>query len=197
MIQQNRWAEYQTAAALLLACAVLVIIIVIEWSWLYTNSPTKEPRIPGLNKDVTLLREVPDPVETLQKPKEYQEVTQRPLFFQGRRPIEASSEELDNFKGKMGIILTGVIVAPEGLSVLIRDNNNKSHHVKLGEDIDGWVLDAVYRHKIVLTKEGKRKSILLRDPNKRKQSIAQSGPQPAPISASKQQKNRINKNEPK
>ena len=197
MIQQNRWAEYQTAASLLAACVVLVIIIIIEWSLLYAYDPTREPGIQGLNKDVPLFREVPDPVRTLQMPEEYQEITQRPLFFQGRRPIESSGEVLDNFTGKLELILTGVIVAPEGLSVLIRDSKNGSHHVKLGEDIDGWVLDAVYGHKIVLKKDGKRKAILLRDPNKRKKSIAQSGPKPSPIAASKQQKKRIKKNEPK
>lgn len=195
MIQQNRWAEYQTAAFFLAACVVMLIIIFFEWALLRRNDSTLESGIQG--NSISWFGEVPDPAEELQMPEEYQIITQRPLFFQGRRPLNTDSEKLEDFTGKLELILTGVIVSPDGLSVLIRDKENQNYHLKQGEDINGWVVDAVYGHKIVLKKDGKRKAILLRDPRKRKKKSTQLAVQPSPIAVSKQQKKRIEKNERK
>ncbi len=195
MIQQNRWVEYQTAALFLAACLILLIVIFFEWSLLQRNDSNTAAGIQGSSNN--WFGEVPDPAEELQMSEEYQVITQRPLFFQSRRPIEAGGEELDSFTGKLELILTGVIVSPEGLSVLIRDKENQSYHLKQGEDINGWVVDAVYGHKIVLKKDGKQKAILLRDVRKREKKNAQLGVMPSPIAVSKQQKKRIEKNEPK
>jgi hypothetical protein len=180
MIQNSGWANYKTSTILFAVCVLIFIVILIEWNQFGTHEPGGQS---GANKpiqDVNWLDEVPEPVGLLKHHDTYHEITQRPLFFQSRRPIESDIDEIDSFNGDPEFDLTGVMVTPQGLSALIRDNKGQSHHLKLGEEINGWVLNAVYGHKIYLKKDDERKVILLRVPRKQEETVAQKGVKPAP-----------------
>lgn len=194
-MQQTKWSEYKTPGILLAACLFMLLVLFIEWQQMGQYVPGQKNASLNPDNQKSWLEQIPEPVEILAAPEQYEEIKLRPIFFKGRRPLETAGATEDSYKGNLEFILTGVMVTPEGLSALLRDQKKQSHRLKLGEEINGWELKAVYAHKVYLEKDGKRKTLILRDSNKRAKKNLQSDIKPVPVKKAGSEK-QDKKNEP-
>jgi len=150
---------------LLICCLVLASIVLAEW--LYAGYSFQ-----NLLASIENTEEVPSEIETLPEIKlaeksmeSYSAMVSRPLFTEGRKPIE--DEEIapvQNFSGNIELILTGIVEAPEGVTAMLQDNNNKHYRAREGEEAEGWEVLSIEADKVVVANGGNKKELMLRKP---------------------------------
>lgn len=101
----------------------------------------------------------------------FDDMVNRPLFLEGRRPSKAlTAEQLKAnvvSTGKFDWVLNGIYTSKRGVSGLFtrtlknvpKDNYRR---VRVEEALDGWVLTEILNDKVVLTQNGMSKELLLR-----------------------------------
>ena len=98
----------------------------------------------------------------------YQVIIERPLFISGRRPLEpeavsATKESVKSTLSNLQVQLIGVVIKPEGQSVLVRDKKtNKTSYLAKGDRINGWTIDQIEPDRLLLTQLGKTEELSLR-----------------------------------
>jgi hypothetical protein len=151
---------------LLICCLILAVIVIGEW-WVASHS------YQNLLTSVDEIDEVADEVETMpeiklaeQSLESYSAMVNRPLFTEGRKPIEDSEEStpLQEFTGNVELILTGLVDMPGGVTAMLRDNNNKHYRAKQGEEAQGWEVARIETDKIIIERGSDRKELMLRKP---------------------------------
>lgn len=151
---------------LLICCAVLAIIVIGEW-W-YANYSYQ-----NLLTSIEDIDEVADEMETMpeiklaEKPQEsYSAMVNRPLFTEGRKPIDEADEAspVQEFTGKIELILTGLVETPEGITAMLQDNNKKHYRAKQGEEAQGWEVTKIEADKVIVEQGSNRKELMLRKP---------------------------------
>lgn len=88
----------------------------------------------------------------------YEEIDSRPLFIMARRPEppipeEPAEPEKPPATGpEKKFVLLGVAISPNVTTVLLRpeEPNAKTRRVKLGETVEGWLLEKVSPNQVVL-----------------------------------------------
>lgn len=84
------------------------------------------------------------------------ELTQRPPFAASRRSLGAGTEDQSLILGRYR--LSGVVVAPTRRTVILRGPEG-SVSVSEGEAIDGWTVETIGAHQIVLVSGTRRQEI--------------------------------------
>ncbi len=132
--------------ALGLACTVLLAILVVEL--LVSPAPSAIPAPPST---------LPHPPSSVKKDdfslpplSHYQEIVERPLFLQSRRPVPQASGETSPLGPKEAHLnqyaLTAVIIGPDKRLALIRstaDKGKKALRLEEGQDLQGWRLKEI------------------------------------------------------
>ena len=163
---QNR-INYKLSFFLLGGIALLAVILLIEWQYArFTRADllaTLETGA-GSNSAIDKLPELDLSTQTLES---YAEIVNRPLFIEGRRPIEEAEDvpALTLFSGKLELMLSGVVNTPEGMIALIQDKKKKNYQLKLHDAIEGWEVDSIDAEKVVMKRNNKRTELLLRKPH--------------------------------
>ena len=75
----------------------------------------------------------------------FSEITERPLFRQGREPAPEKAETVTKTKtSPLRLQLEGVAITPESSIAVLRDlSNNKMLHLATGMKHEGWELTAI------------------------------------------------------
>ena len=102
----------------------------------------------------------------------YEDVLERPLFVEGRRPPsdepkdeEPEAEQQDLPPPKLSLV--GVYVTPKGSTALVRnDATRDTVRVRLGDRFDGWEVTQIDDARLVLKKRGDEHVFELRDYSK-------------------------------
>ena len=119
---------------LLVCCLILAVLVIGEW-W-YANHSYQ-----NLLTSIGEIDEVADEVETMPEInlaehslESYSTMVNRPLFTEGRKPIEDSEDNtpVQEFTGNVELILTGLVQTPGGVTAMLQDNNNKHYRAKQG-----------------------------------------------------------------
>jgi hypothetical protein len=189
-------------------CAGLCLIIVCEW--LYSIYAQKQllASIQAVDQHKKPPTELPSIELTKQPESSYVDLVARPLFIQGRKPVnEPSTTET----APVAVVtqtfnwsLNGVYTQKNKLYALFsrtttkvaKDNYRK---VTKDNDIDGWKLTEIYKDKVVVSQGGKLKELPLRklkpkdsgnnavkspiappDPSQSGQPLTPGQPQPVP-----------------
>lgn len=98
----------------------------------------------------------------------YQVVVERPLFISGRRPPEpealsATEDPVKPTLSNLQVQLIGVVIKPEGQSVLVRDKKTrKTSYLAKGDRINGWMIEQIEPDRLLLTQLGKTEELSLR-----------------------------------
>jgi hypothetical protein len=160
-------------------CAGLCFLIFCEW--LYATYTQKQllSSIEAVDKNKKSVAELPSLELTKLPESSYADLVSRPLFIQGRKPVnEPSPTETkpvtvasENFNW----VLNGVYTQKNSLYALFsrttakvaKDNYRK---VTKDNDIDGWKLIEIEKDKVVVSQGGRQKDLFLRkakpkDPN--------------------------------
>lgn len=177
-MEQLRW-EYKIALLFAAISAALMIVLFGEWLYakykrdkilLAINSPVAadyrvEP-LPAFNF-------LPYPVD------HYVEMVNRPLFVEGRKPleisdsaaeggaggvngVEAAAQEVGEFK----LQLTGSMDTPEGVVALFEDPaakepKDKFKHFGVDEEHLGWKIVGIEPDRVIISSGGNQKEIML------------------------------------
>ncbi len=116
----------------------------------------------------------------------YEEIIERPLMVKGRRPISENTGPSSNdvvSNTKMNMVLMGVVMTPQGMTALIKDNQGKYQRVQLDGSVDGWSVVDLQEDKVIVNQGGDSHELMLRKPK----------PKVAPVSR-KPRQNRQNQN---
>jgi hypothetical protein len=96
----------------------------------------------------------------------YREMSQRPLFTQGRKPPEKRKPFAPKVVLTMPFILEGIIITAQQRAVLVRRKNTReSQLLKRGGEAEGWRLEAVEPLQATF-KNGTRREVLLYKPER-------------------------------
>lgn len=152
---------------LILLIFILGGVVYLQWQ----NWPSELNLSPagaasgGIEEDLNIL----DPGDfTLPPIEEYQVVVERPLFISGRRPpvpdaVSATKEPVKPTLSNLQIQLIGVVIKPEGQSVLVRDKKTKkTSYLAKGDKINGWTIEQIDPDRLLLTQLGRREELSLR-----------------------------------
>jgi hypothetical protein len=150
-----------------LALVLLVIALVVQLALMAGGALFSRPPATVLPSEDTLsLPEVTAPIVPTVAQSEA--IQARPLFWTGRRPLEAAAEtsspeeaaeakaadEIKNLKllGVFGSADSGGVIA------LVK---GKKQRILAGEDVLGWRLESVHPDRAILLRNGQRKEIVL------------------------------------
>ncbi|WP_198243489.1 hypothetical protein [methane-oxidizing endosymbiont of Gigantopelta aegis] len=153
-----------------LVSVMLLGLLLLEWFWLNHVEEDKAIIQPASMENQIRL---PDSEFTQLPFDNYQEIVMRPLFIEGRRPIEGGSDD-DSIAAISNDIkqfaLMGVYTIENKLIALIKDQTNADHYLKksVGDEIAGWTIKQILTDRIIIERSGQTQEIELRKPKPRK-----------------------------
>ena len=164
--------NFKLIKLLAVVCGVLIVVIVAEWQFArYSKKQLFTQSAAGVEQDYAP-GELPQ-IELAQQPEDsYVELTNRPLFVEGRRPVMETEEESEQVVvplEKFDWELDGVFIHQDMTIALFsrsKKTPDQDNHLKKteGETIDGWKLLEIDTDKVVLEQGGKRHELMLRKP---------------------------------
>ena len=103
---------------------------------------------------------------------DYDEIINRPLFFEDRKPYvyvaPEKSQKKSNKKKKTApkqteqYVLNAVIITPEKHLAIIQSSRGKdTQRIALGESLDGWTIETIESRSVLLKKGNESKSLEL------------------------------------
>ncbi len=96
----------------------------------------------------------------------FSEVVERPVFFRTRRPPDPEAEPPPQAEAasKADFVLSGLIISGKDRLALLRPVRSATvERVHEGEEIDGWLVQAVHADRVVLKRGETVQEILLED----------------------------------
>ncbi len=177
-MDQLRW-EYKIA--LLFSVGSVVLIVVLFGEWLFA-AHHRDKILAAINSPVSADYQV-DPLpefDFLQYPADhYAETVDRPLFIEGRRPLELSEQALAELEGgadgktaaeavgEFKLQLIGSMDTPEGVVALFenpapKEARDKFKQIAVDEEYLGWKIDAIRSDRVIISSGGATQEILLR-----------------------------------
>jgi len=166
-------------------CVACVLIIILEW--FYALWAQKQALKSTDAKQTELALDELPVIDLLSQPEEiYADLVTRPLFINGRRPVnealpdealEAAKLVVKDFDWR----LNGIYSTPNGLSALLSSSKakaTKSIHRKItiGAELDGWKLTEIHKDRIVLEQNNQPKELLLQKPKAKNLAIKPNTP---------------------
>ena len=152
------------SALLIGLCLILGGVIYLELSF-GPSHPAASPIAPDPPEPAVL--PAADPGFTMKPLDDFSEIAQRPLFIPSRRPLPPDTEPPRPGPRKAErhrFTLKGVvIVADERMAVLQRRRGRTVLRVVEGQQIDGWLVEAIMPDHVVLRQGETREEVALRD----------------------------------
>jgi len=157
----------------ILASVCIVCALIITGEWFYAVKTKKHALASSTSTETKLLHdEMPDIELTRQSEDSYVDLVARPLFINGRKPVdEPSPEEIQNMAvaNIFDWELNGVYTTKKGLSALFSRSKSKvakdnHRRIGVGADLDGWKLTEIHQDKAILNQGNEQKELLLRKP---------------------------------
>lgn len=148
---------------LLVACALLAGILALESRNLaQTQGNASRTTQPDINRTERTNFTAP-------KIAAYSEITERPLFREGREPPTEPVKTMAAVKAsQLRLQLEGVVITPGARIALLRDTaSNKMLHLVTGDSHQGWELTSI-SDTVATFKRGEQTKELLLNKNKNK-----------------------------
>ena len=157
-----------TIIKLVLLCTTCVLGFTL---WSELNKPIALPVSIGIDNkpvitDNILLQEIKYEIS---KASDYDEIINRPLFFEDRKPFvyvkpekQLKQKKQTTPKKTEQYSLSAVIITSERQLAIIQSGRGKTlQRISLGEDIDGWTLETIEPRSILLKKGNETKNLEL------------------------------------
>jgi hypothetical protein len=153
-------------------CISLCLIIVGEWLYASYRQYRLLTWIVSAKLQDYKADELPEIELTKQPEESYVDLVARPLFIEGRRPVDETSPEAEQAAAKSDSFdwqLTGIYSTKKTMSALFsrsKSNVAKDNYRKItvGDDIDGWELAEINKDSVMLKQGSNEKKLLLRKP---------------------------------
>ncbi len=154
------------SALLIGLCLILGGVIYLELS-IGPSPPAASPIPIAPDRPEPAVLLVADPGFTMKPLVDFSEIAQRPLFIPSRRPLPPDTESPRPGPRKAErhrFTLKGVvIVGDERMAVLQRRRSRTVLRVVEGQQIDGWLVEAIMVDRVVLRQGETRDEVALRD----------------------------------
>ncbi len=161
----QRLRPYFLTGILLVITSTLGALLTGEWLHLHTQRsgkplPERSVSAPIPETDLT-----PDtfalPGVTL-----YQQMAERPLFMESRRPAPPASAEPPpppppEKAGPINFKVMGILATPEGRMALIADAKGKYKRMKVKDSLDGWHISDIKPDRLLLEQGGFKEDLSL------------------------------------
>jgi hypothetical protein len=111
----------------------------------------------------------------------FDELVQRPLFIEGRRPPQESAGEegpIVKPHTPLNAKLMGVVFSPRSVTALLVDAKGKYKRVKKGGVVDDWTLVELHGDRVILEQGGERQELFLLKKRQKVPSAAVRAPSP-------------------
>lgn len=176
--------EYETP--LLLGCLTLLLALAVAGEWLWKSAAQRNLRAQLSSSGGTVgVSSEGTESKTFELPpqEDFDAIVERPLFFQGRRPISAEDAVAATPDKPFDWQLHGIVKGPDGELILLKDK--AGHHQKLQADekLDGWELTEIADDRVVLVRGEARQTLLLQKPKPKIAAKPEPKPQQAPAQA--------------
>ncbi|QXP88148.1 hypothetical protein [Methylococcus capsulatus] len=153
-------AELRLSLLLASVCAGLGLLLGVEW-----YSVDRMHRIPEAPKAVDKAAVDEPELAPFEFPDlgEFEELVERPLFVEGRRPPPEVVEEPPPpvSRTPLDLKLMGMIFSPTGKTALLVDPKGKYKRVKEGGVVNGWVLKELKTDRVIMQQDGEIKELPL------------------------------------
>jgi hypothetical protein len=167
MAPQTR-VNYKLSVLLSICCLFILIILIAQRQYIIYSREQLFLALDNLTAtpvDSTRLPEISLSQKSLES---YQQMVSRPLFVEGRRPVEIVELDIPSiFSEKMDLTLTGVVDKPDGMLALLLDKQKQRFQLQLHDAYEGWQVEAIHADKIVFTRSNERSELPLRKPLKK------------------------------
>jgi hypothetical protein len=156
-----------------LASVCIVCVFIIAGEWYYSVQEEKNALASAASDGKNISIDEMPVIELIRQPEEsYADFVARPLFINGRRPVEEPSPEEAQNVAAANIFeweLNGVYTTKKGLSALFSRSKSKAakdnyRRISLGADLDGWKLTEIRTDRAILKQGAQQKELLLRKP---------------------------------
>jgi type II secretory pathway component PulC len=152
--------ELRLSLLLAAVCAGLGLLLVVEW-----YSVDRMHRVPQVTKAADkAVADEPD-LAPFEFPDlgEFEELVERPLFVEGRRPPPEVVEEPPPpvSRTPLDLKLMGMIFSPTGKTALLVDPKGKYKRVKEGGVVGGWLLKELKTDRVLMQQDGETKELPL------------------------------------
>ena len=147
---------------------LMTALLLSEWMVMTFLESPADTSIQKSNKGMDAGSELPK-LKMAQRPMDdYLDMVERPLFIEGRKPL-SDSEEGNNTVSVGSIkdlVLIGIYSAKQQLFALFSKQGREKNYLKIkqGDDVAGWLLKEIQSDKVVLEKNGKQQTLMLRKP---------------------------------
>lgn len=150
---------------LIVSCLALAGVIALEW----LNPPQLDTALaPRADAPAAIaMPELPTLEPATMAPlTQYQDIVERPLFLEGRRPPEPDAPavvvQAPPVVEDTAFTLVGVLITPEATQALLKvDETGKVHRIKVGEQLESWRLEAIAADSVILRRDTQTKSLQL------------------------------------
>ncbi|MDD5412517.1 MAG: hypothetical protein PHF31_14090 [Methylobacter sp.] len=177
------------------ACIGLCLIIAGEWLYASYRQHRLLTSISSEKLKDYKTDELPKIELTKQPEESYVDLVARPLFIEGRKPVNEPSPEEVQAAAKSESFdwqLNGVYSTKKTISALFSRSKSKVakdnyRKITVGDDLDGWKLTEINKDRVMLKQGGNEKELLLRKPKLKALPPAAKSPKPtapAPAPAS-------------
>lgn len=158
-------------------CSLLTVVIVAEWQYAGFSKQQLFSKLEADTAQNFVSDGLPQIDLSQQAEDSYVDMTSRPLFIEGRRPVSETADESEQAVvpiEKFDWQLDGVYLHQDTSMALFSRSQTSTHqekHLKksAGEAIEGWILLEVKPDRVVLEQDGKRHELMLRKPKPTKQ----------------------------
>jgi general secretion pathway protein N len=162
-------------------------LLYLQWSdW----PPSASVRQTAVRQGEAQTQTEPDPLAgltPLEDQEAYAAVKERPLFRPDRRPREDEPEETaaepspEEPTALAGMDLAGVLIAPGATLAWVNDPSQPAPvRLRPGESLAGWTVQAIKADRLVLERQGRTDTLILRSFNAPWSSPPPPAPPPAP-----------------
>lgn len=154
------------SALLIGVCLILGGVIYLELSF-GPSHPAASPIAPDPPEPAVLL--AADPGFTMKPLDDFSEIARRPLFIPSRRPLPPDTEPPPPGPRKAErhrFTLKGVVIVGDERMAVVVNRRGRSRtvlRVVEGQQIDGWLVEAIMPDRVVLRQGETREEVALRD----------------------------------
>ncbi|WP_347989606.1 hypothetical protein [Methylomonas sp. AM2-LC] len=179
-----------------LLSALFCLILAAEWGYAEYSNRELQQQLKAEAADTASIAELPSIVNLKTAATEFNEVVERPLFIEGRKPIvevpaenaqQAEISQIDDWS------LIGIYHKDNQPVALFSKKTEAKKYlkIKVGQLISGCVLNDIQPDRVILQQAGQQKTVLLRKPRAEPPAVPGGKPASRPPPPPKQPKNLV------
>jgi hypothetical protein len=161
--------EFIVSSILAGLCLAFGVFVLVEWSQLENRLRERKSEIARPVESEVSFEKISEVDFELPVIDSYTDLVERPLFVEGRRPLEESADDAlqqtDKYQGeKLRAKLMGIYSGSDGMTALILDAEGKYVRVKKQDSVNGWQVEALFPDRVTLKQGGETQELKLHKP---------------------------------